>query len=94
MVLAELGQKLTAALKKLNTATVIDEAVLADVMKDIGNALMSADVNLQQVLKLRENVKNQVKLLQTNASAANLRRIIQRVPYPCQYPINRPSSMS
>jgi signal recognition particle subunit SRP54 len=78
MVLAELGQKITQALKKLNQATVIDEAVLADIMKDICNALMSADINLQQVLRLRENVKNQVKLMQTNSSVANLRRIIQR----------------
>ena len=81
MVLAELGLKITAALKKLNTATVIDEAVLAEVLKDIGNALLAADVNITQVLKLRENVKNQVKLMQTNSSAANLRRIIQRVHF-------------
>ncbi len=78
MVLAELGLKLTAALKKLNTATVIDEGVLSEVLKDIGNALLAADVNLMQVVRLRKNVENQVKLMQTGASAANLRRIIQR----------------
>lgn len=79
MVLAELGLKISAALKKLNSATVIDEATLNDVLKDIGNALMAADVNLTQVIKLRKNVTNQVKLLDSATSAANLRKIIQRV---------------
>lgn len=78
MVLAELGQKITSALRKLNTATVIDEAVLSEVLKEICNALLAADVNIKQVVTLRTNVMNQVKLLQTNSSAANLRRIIQK----------------
>ena len=78
MVLAELGQKITSALRKLNAATVIDEAVLSEVLKEICNALLGADVNIKQVVTLRTNVMNQVKLLQTNSSAANLRRIIQK----------------
>ena len=81
MVLAELGLKIASALKKLNTATVIDEAILGEILKEIGNALMAADVNLAQVIRLRENVRNQVKMLQTGSSAANLRRIIQRVEH-------------
>jgi signal recognition particle subunit SRP54 len=79
MVLAELGLKIASALKKLNTATVIDEAILSEILKDIGNALLAADVNLTQVIKLRENVRTQVKMMQTGSSAANLRRVIQRV---------------
>jgi len=78
MVLAELGLKITSALKKLNTASVIDEAVLGEVLKEICNALLGADVNLNQVIKLRTNVVNQVKLQSSSTSAANLRRIIQR----------------
>jgi len=78
MALAELGQKITSALKKLNTASVIDENVLNDIVKEISNALLSADVNIKQVITLRTNVMNQVKLLQTSSSTANLKRIIQR----------------
>lgn len=79
MVLAELGMKITAALKKLNTASVIDEAVLAEILKDITNALLSADVNVNQALRLRENVKKKVKLNEKEAgSVINLKKVIQK----------------
>ena len=40
MVLAELGKGLTNALAKLQTMTVIDDAVVASIIKDITNALL------------------------------------------------------
>ncbi len=40
MVLAELGKKINQALSKLNKATVIDEAILNEVLKEICNALL------------------------------------------------------
>lgn len=40
MVLAELGKGLTNALAKLQTTTVIDDAVVASIIKDITNALL------------------------------------------------------
>ena len=40
MVLAELGQKISGALSKLNKVTVIDEAVLNDCLKEITTALL------------------------------------------------------
>lgn len=40
MVLAELGKGLTSALSKLQTSTVIDDNVVAEVIKEISNALL------------------------------------------------------
>ena len=77
MVLAELGQKITSALKKLNQATVIDEKLLDEILKEIANALMLADVNIKYVLKLRDAVKTQVSLLMSSEmGGANLRKFI------------------
>jgi len=57
MVLAELGQKLASALKKLNTVAVVDERVLAEILNDIASALLSADVNIKFVKRLQDQVK-------------------------------------
>ena len=57
MVLAELGQKLSSALKKLNTVTVIDEKVIQEILNDIATALLSADVNIKYVKRLQDHVK-------------------------------------
>jgi signal recognition particle subunit SRP54 len=57
MVLAELGQKIGNALKKLNQVTVIDDKVITEVLTDIASALLSADVNIKYVAKLRDSVK-------------------------------------
>ncbi len=57
MVLAELGQKLSSALKKLNTVTVVDDKVLQEILTDIATALLSADVNIKYVKRLQDHVK-------------------------------------
>lgn len=62
MVLAELGQQISDALKRLNKASVIDDKLLDDVLKEICNALMYSDVNIKYVMDLRKKVGNQIKL--------------------------------
>ena len=57
MVLADLGRKITNALKSLSNATVINEEVLNAMLKEICAALLEADVNVQLVKKLRNNIK-------------------------------------
>ena len=57
MVLADLGRKITSALKSLSNATVINEEVLNAMLKEICAALLEADVNVQLVKKLRMNIK-------------------------------------
>jgi signal recognition particle subunit SRP54 len=54
---------------------VIDEQVVKECMKDICNALMTSDINVKYVMKLRENVMNKFKNEQ--AEGANLRNLIK-----------------
>jgi hypothetical protein len=57
MVLAELGQKITGALRKMTEAPVIDAEVLDAMLKDICAALLESDVNVRLVKQLRTNIK-------------------------------------
>lgn len=80
MVLAELGSKITRAIANMRNKDIIDEAVLDEMLKEIGNALVSADVQVQLVLKLRKNIKNAVNL-ESMAGGMNKRKIIQKVVF-------------
>ena len=57
MVLADLGRRLSSALRNLNNATVINEQALNDVLGEVCRALLEADVNVHLVKQLRENIK-------------------------------------
>lgn len=76
MVLADLGRKITSALKSLNNATIIDEQVLSDLLKEICKALLESDVNIKLVVALRENVKAAIDF-EDMAGGLNKRRVIQ-----------------
>ena len=60
MVLADLGRKINAALLSLNKATIINEEVLSNMLKDVQRALLEADVNIRLVKQLRENVRGAI----------------------------------
>lgn len=76
MVLADLGRKITGAIRSLNSATVINEEALDNMLKDIGRALIEADVNVRLVKKLRDNVKNAIDF-DDMAGGLNKRKMIQ-----------------
>ena len=57
MVLADLGRKINAALLSLNKATIINEEVLNNMLKEVQRALLEADVNIRLVKQLSENVR-------------------------------------
>lgn len=76
MVLADLGRKITTALRSLSTATVINEEVLNAMLKEICAALLEADVNIKLVKKLRENVRAVIDF-EEMAAGLNKRRMIQ-----------------
>ncbi|XP_050521980.1 signal recognition particle 54 kDa protein [Daktulosphaira vitifoliae] len=76
MVLADLGRKITSALRGLNNASVINEEVLNSMLKDICAALLEANVNVMLVKKLRENVRNVIDFDEM-AGGLNKRRMIQ-----------------
>jgi len=78
MVLADLGNKITAALRKMRDSTVIDETVLQTLLAEIGKALIQADVDVHLVKALQTNIRKKSNL-EEMAPGANKRRVIQGV---------------
>ncbi|XP_012273510.1 signal recognition particle 54 kDa protein [Orussus abietinus] len=76
MVLADLGRKITSALRSLSNATVINEEVLNSMLKEICAALLEADVNIRLVKNLRESVRSVIDF-EDMAGGLNKRRMIQ-----------------
>lgn len=76
MVLADLGRKITTALRSLGNATIINKEVLDGLLKDICTALLEADVNIRMVKQLRENVRSVIDFDEM-AAGLNKRRMIQ-----------------
>ena len=74
MVLAKLGQRISGALRKLNQATVLDEKTLNICLSEIVKALLSSDVNVKYVLRLRSNIQAQFKMNQS--TGADMRKLI------------------
>ncbi|KAJ3254037.1 Signal recognition particle [Boothiomyces macroporosus] len=77
MVLAELGKRLQTTLRSLSTATVIDQAFLDQILKEVCAALLHSDVNVKLVQKLRTNIKKIVDLDKLEG-AANKKRMIHK----------------
>jgi len=80
MVLAELGSKITSALRNLNNVTVVDQTVIDALVKDLQRALLQADVNVQMVKKLSVNIKKTISLEQLGAGL-NKRRMIKKAVF-------------
>lgn len=76
MVLADLGRKITSALRSLSNATIINKEVLDSMLKEICTALLEADVNIKLVKQLRENVRSVIDFDEM-AAGLNKRRMIQ-----------------
>jgi|LauGreDrversion4_2_1035121.scaffolds.fasta_scaffold264875_1 signal recognition particle subunit SRP54 len=79
MVLADLGAKISEALKKLGNNQTIDERMVNDLITEIASALLSSDVNIQYVNTLRNSVKTTVALQNTGEmGGSNLKKIITK----------------
>jgi signal recognition particle subunit SRP54 len=57
MALERLGSSLHEALKKIFRASVVDEATVKELVRDIQRALLQADVNVQLVLKISKCIE-------------------------------------
>lgn len=75
MVLADLGRKITTALRSLGNATIINQEVLDNLLKEICTALLESDVNIRLVKQLRENVRKVIDFDEM-AAGLNKRRMI------------------
>jgi signal recognition particle subunit SRP54 len=78
MVLAELGSSITNALRKMTASTLIDDAVIDEMCKEICKALLQSDVNVKLVAGLRNNIKKRINL-EEMAAGINKRKVIQAV---------------
>jgi len=58
MALDRLGSSLTDALKKIFRASVVDEAAVKELVRDIQRALLQADVNVQLVLGISKRIED------------------------------------
>ena len=77
MVLGDLGAKITNALKKLQSKQVIDETTINELLTEIASALLSSDVNIKFIAKLRDAVKTKAtQQIGGDMGGANLRRLI------------------
>ncbi|XP_022659708.1 signal recognition particle 54 kDa protein-like [Varroa jacobsoni] len=76
MVLADLGRRITSALRNLSTATVINQEVLDSMLKEICAALLESDINVRLVKQLRENVKAAIDIDEM-AVGLNRRKVVQ-----------------
>jgi len=79
-VLSELSGKITGALLKMRNATIIDDSVIDEMLKEICNALVAADVNYKAVGTLRANIKKSVNL-EEMAGGIDKRKTIKKVVF-------------
>ncbi len=80
MVLDSLGKSLRAVLQKVARGSVVDEALLGEVVRDIQRAMLQADVNVQLTLQLTERVRHRAQAEKPPAGAS-LRDFLVRIIY-------------
>lgn len=80
MVLDSLGKSLRGVLQKIARGSVVDEALLAEVVRDIQRALLQADVNVELALALTQRVRRRATEEKPPAGAS-LRDFLVRIIY-------------
>ncbi|MGD0250879.1 MAG: signal recognition particle receptor subunit alpha, partial [Thermoplasmata archaeon] len=80
MVLDSLGKSLRGVLQKIARGSAVDEALLAEVVRDIQRALLQADVNVQLTLELTQRVRRRATEEKPPAGAS-LRDFLIRIIY-------------
>ena len=58
MALEHLGSSLHAALRKIFRASIVDEAAVKELVRDLQRALLQADVNVKLVLDISKRIEN------------------------------------
>ena len=56
MVLDKLGSSLYEAIRKVVRAPVVDKEIVKELVRDFQRALLQADVNVQLVMELSQNI--------------------------------------
>ncbi|MCQ2070441.1 MAG: signal recognition particle protein Srp54 [archaeon] len=80
MVLEGLGKSLRNVLDRINGSANIDDALIKDVTKELQRALLQADVNVQLVLKLTNNVRERA-VNEKPAAGRSVKQHVTKVIY-------------
>ncbi len=80
MVLDSLGKSLRGVLQKIARGGAVDEALIAEVVRDIQRALLQADVNVQLAIDLTQRVKRRAREEKPPAGAS-VRDFLIRIIY-------------
>lgn len=79
MVLNTLGQQLSSALSRLTKAEDVDEKLIKELVNDIARALISSDVNIGIVKKVKTAVEQRLEELLQESANINKARAIERI---------------
>ncbi|EGX52715.1 Signal recognition particle [Orbilia oligospora] len=80
MVLADLGRRINSAVQDLTRSNLVDEKAFDSMIKEIGNALVEADVNVKLVANLRKSIRQTVNFKDLG-QGVNKKRIIQKAVF-------------
>lgn len=80
MVLESLGKSLRGVLQRIARSNTVDEALIAEVVRDIQRALLQADVNVQLAIDLTQRVKKRAREEKPPAGAS-VRDFLVRIIY-------------
>ncbi|KAI3389992.1 hypothetical protein SNEBB_011270 [Seison nebaliae] len=82
MKLLEIKEEINKKINLIFTqnAPTINEDVLNEMLKELGNALLEADVNFQLVMKMRTNIKNSINF-EDLAGGLNKQKIIENAVF-------------
>lgn len=76
---SNLGEKIRQSLDKLRDTLTVDTSIINEIIKDVGNALVGADVNVKIILGLRERLKSKLDLSKMAAGIDKRKLITQTV---------------
>lgn len=80
MVLNDLGAALAGAFRRVSDRVVVDDAVVAETLRDVGQALLAADVHVASVVRLRKNAQTALER-ELGTSGANARKVLERIVF-------------
>ncbi|RNF02228.1 putative signal recognition particle [Trypanosoma rangeli] len=76
MVLAELGQRIGAAISKMSSKPLLGEDDVKELLNDVARALLQADVHVTTVKELQQTIRAEVAIT-SEAVGLNKRKILQ-----------------
>ncbi|KEG07453.1 signal recognition particle [Trypanosoma grayi] len=80
MVLAELGQKIGAAISKMSSKSLLGEDDVKELLNDVARALLQADVHVKTVKELQQTIRAEVAIT-SEAAGLNKRKMLQNAVF-------------